>query len=283
MDVIEDSLMDFLGEEVWRALRNKLDCSRGIRLENILERPTAVRFTQAINDILPPAAPFVLDKISTRLIGEFPRIRDAQQLSNFLHIVSEIQKRYDGTHVLSGIENHQHVALVYNSENDFSKILSSFRIAGIKKNWLNVLVCPQELQERAKALMVMGDVGLSAIGKQKQQQQHQDLVILECAHLDAGSNNNDGTTMKASMESKLLTACKIALREKKSGLNVLGLCASHLLAHENYSACMTLEDTWENLVSATGMPASLICPYMWTPRIPESRLEQNHNYGVRYL
>lgn len=100
--------------------------------------------------MLPPAAPFVLDKVSARLAHEFPRIRDAEQLSNFLHVVDEIRRRYDGAHVLSGIENHQHVALVYKSENDFSKILSSFRAAGIKKNRLNVLYALRNSRDAPK-------------------------------------------------------------------------------------------------------------------------------------
>lgn len=272
VDAIEDSLTDFLGAEVWQALRNRLDRSRGVRLENILERSTAVKFTQAINDLLPPAAPFVLDKVSARLADEFPRIRDARQHSNFLHIVSEIRKRYDGSRVLSVIENRQHVALVYKSENDFSKILSSFRAAGTKKNRLNVIVCPEGLQGRARAMMA------GACPDATRQQELQDLVMLECKGPDS-----DRARMKASMESALRSTCKIAAREKKSGLNVLGLCASHILAHENYATCMALEDAWEDLVSTAGLPVSLVCPYMWNSRIPESRLEQNHNHGVRYL
>ncbi|MEO9363907.1 MAG: MEDS domain-containing protein [Nitrososphaera sp.] len=267
VDAIEDSMTDFLGADVWRVLRNKMDKSRGVRLENILEHSTAVKFAQELNDILPPAAPFVLDKISARLTHEFPRIGDAEQLSNFLHVVSEIRNCYDGAHVLSGLENRQHVALVYRSENDFSKILSSFRAAGIKKNRLNVFVCPEELQERA---MTMMGTDLAA--------QQRDLVILDCNGLDVG-----GARMKESMISITKSTYRKAVREGKSGLNILGLCASHLLAHENEVDCMALEDAWEDIISMTDLPVSTICPYMWDARIPESRLEQNHNHGVRYL
>jgi hypothetical protein len=281
-DAIEDSLTDFLGAEVWRVLRNKLDCSCGVRLDNILERSTAVKFAQALNEMLPPAAPFILDKVSARLMHDFPRIRDADQLSNFLHVVNEVRRRYDGANVLSGLENHQHVALVYRSENDFSKILSSFCAAGAKKNRLNVLVCPEELQEHAKALMANASLAeaSSSLSQQQQQQQQsqQNLVMLDCTKLDVGK-----TQMRTSMESTLRSVCKAAAREKKSGLNVLGLCPSHLLAHENYLNCMALEDAWEDLVSTVGLPVSLVCPYIWDPCIPESRLEQNHNHGVRYL
>lgn len=269
VDAIEDSMTDFLGVDVWRVLRSKMDSSRGVRLENILEHSTAVKFAQALNDILPPAAPFVLDKISARLAHEFPRIGEAGQLSNFLKVVDEIRSRYDGAHVLSGLENRQHVALVYRSENDFSKILSSFRAAGIKKNRLNVLVCPKELQEHAKTMM---DVDMAT------QQQQQDLVMLDCNNLGVGD-----ARMKESMESALKSVFKTATRGKKSGLNVLGLCASHLIAHENYVDCMALEDACEDIISMTNLPVSVICPYMWDARLPESRLEQNHNHGVRYL
>jgi hypothetical protein len=67
VDAIEDSLADFLGVDIWRVLRNTLANSRGVKLENILEHSTAVNFAQALNEILPPAAPFLLDKVSARL------------------------------------------------------------------------------------------------------------------------------------------------------------------------------------------------------------------------
>ncbi len=102
--------------------------------------------------------------------------------------------------------------------------------------------------------------------------------MLDCNGLGVGSGH-----MKTSMRSILRSTRRMAIQEKKSGLNVLGLCASHFLAHENYLDCMALEDAWEDLISTSGLPVSLICPYMWDPRIPESRLEQNHNHGIRYL
>jgi hypothetical protein len=169
------------------------------------------------------------------------------------------------------------VALMYKSENDFSKILSSFHAAGIKKNRLNVLICPEELHERAETLMGTC-LTAEAPRQQNHQQHHQDLVMLDCNALDVGA-----ALMLQSMESALRSTCKMAFNEKKSGLNLLGLCASHLLAHENNLDCIALEDAWEDLISTTDMPVSLICPYMWRPDIPESRLEQNHNHGMRYL
>jgi hypothetical protein len=269
MAVIEDSLIEFFGDDVWRVLRDHLTLSYGIQFENILESSNALKFMDSINELFPPATPFVVDRVVTRLIEAFPRIKQDEGESscpNLLQVFYEIQLRYGGQPVLSGLGNHQHVALIYKSENDFSRILFSFRAAGIRRNQLNVIICPKELQLQIKALIKL------------KPKMHQDLIILDCDRLLTGT-----ARISTSMKSLVESTWDMAISKGRSGLNVLGLCASHLLAHENTKGCMELERAWESLISKTILPVSLFCTYLWNPCMPVLQLEQNHNCGVRYF
>ena len=167
------------------------------------------------------------------------------------------------------MKDRDHVALHFDNDGQFKKIVNAFIKRGINYHQINVfLIYEKEEQKFLEPLNKIPNItSLFNSGEVT--------IILaeESAHYDS--------YWFEPVLKRLYDVVPLAKNKSKVGLNVMGTFPGQLTEQGRYNEAMELENTFTRAIKASEMPVTAICLYKSVPAILDERLPEYHDLIIK--
>ena len=169
---------------------------------------------------------------------------------------------------IAGLRDGGHLGFSWSEQLKLDDAISDFVGRGIDNDCINILlVTRKEAEEYVRYLKESGVQvdELNAAGE----------IVVE--HIDELLQEKQVKVVTDLITRQLETFSELARSKGMRGLNIIGRVAANMAKLGRYESALLIELFWQNTVSKSVMPITVICPYESIPRELMKGLEELHN------